>query len=157
MDVVFDSPPTSVVYIRTLVRDHEIMSTLKIPKFEFYNSLNYTIGDKTYFILENRLLEADSNWYRIKGHCGNMPGWSLATKDEYGVLWEYLKANTLLDSLNKRKFITSDGPRSFVVWSLTFDDDEMESAWWNWAPSSVKKLNTDRGLVCVEKLTKQNS
>ena len=147
-DIIFDSPPTSVVYIRSSISNHQLISTLKIAKGDFYNSLTYLIGNKTFVILDDALLDPEINWWKIKNTCNDAVGLPTATKDEYGALWEYLKANDLLSVLSHTWYLTNEQSVPYCVWQVRFYSSGMSQKNWNWAPTSWKKLD-DRGLVCV--------
>tara|TARA_Y100000588_G_C14251710_1_gene923689 strand:+ start:632 stop:2227 length:1596 start_codon:yes stop_codon:yes gene_type:complete len=144
ISLLYKKIPNCPVFVRVSDVNSDIFSTIKLSRHDFSQSKSYDINNKKFTVLDSELLNQNDNGWDIRNKC-RLPNKHLATKEEYQELWNYLSKNELLDTLDYQQFLSSDGPRSYYIWQLTFDENKMKSNRYR----MKNKIGTSNGLVCV--------
>ncbi|UTZ38562.1 hypothetical protein HB763_18170 [Vibrio campbellii] len=144
ISIKYSSLPSCPIFIRASELGSDNFSTVKIPRSQLSKSPSYAIGEKKFTLLNSELLNSKDNGWAIRDKC-RLPKTHLATKNEYEVLWHYLKNEGLLESLERKYFLSSDGPRSYYIWQLKFLSTEMDKHKYR----MQNHMGSKHGLVCV--------
>ncbi len=144
LDVTFQTIPKVPVYIRTVTSEGKYLSTLKLKGSDIVKSTSYLVDGKKFTILDDELLNTQANGWAIRSLC-DQPNQTLATKNEYQKLWDYMKSNALLETLKHKYFLSSDEPSGYVIWLMGFESEQMTSSWYG----MTNAMGEDKGLVCV--------
>ena len=141
---MYKTIPNCPVFIRVSDVNSDIVSTIKLSHHDLSQSKTYDINNKDFTVIDNEILNQNDNGWDIRNKC-RLPNTHLATKEEYQDLWNYLSKSDLLNTLDYQQFLSSDGPRSYYIWQLTFNDNKMTSNKFR----MKNKIGTSNGLVCV--------
>ncbi|MFD2177657.1 hypothetical protein [Veronia pacifica] len=142
--LTYESPPKCPLFLRARVDDVDRIATIKISRNRLLESESYSVDGKIYQVLDDKLLNPDLNGWGVRTSC-EIPGSRLAKKEEYEKLWQYLHDNNLLNTLSKKRFLSSDEPLGYRIWLMTFEENKMKSQhFW-----MTIKMGNDKGLVCV--------
>ncbi|EEX67142.1 putative Ig domain-containing protein [Vibrio metoecus] len=144
LSIIFNKLPENPVYVQAWDNDSIYMTTLKFEPYDIAKSPTYNIGNKTFTILSNDLLNKNDHGWSIRNSCLR-PKTHLATKSEYQELYDHLHANNQLEQLTFTRYLSSDEPSGYTIWLVTFNQDSMESEWY----SMHNTLGRDKGLICV--------